>query len=90
MNALELLNSGSHKLQRQKIRTSRLDSEILLSKVLNKRREEVLVKLERVMKRGEIFAFNDLIQRRMRKEPIAYIMKEKEFWGKKFEVINIL
>ncbi len=86
MNALELLNSGSDKLQRQKIRTSRLDSEILLSKVLNKRREEVLVKLERVMKRGEIFAFNDLIQRRMRKEPIAYIMKEKEFWGKKFEV----
>ena len=86
MNALELLNSGSHKLQRQKIRTSRLDSEILLSKVLNKRREEVLVKLERVMKRGEIFAFNDLIQRRMLKEPIAYIMKEKEFWGKKFEV----
>ena len=86
MNALELLNSGSDKLQRQKIKTSRLDSEILLSKVLNKRREEVLVKLERVMNRGEIFAFNDLIQRRMRKEPIAYIMKEKEFWGKKFEV----
>ena len=86
MNALELLNSGSDKLQRQKIRSSRLDSEILLSKVLNKKREEVLVKLERVMKRGEIFAFNDLIQRRMRKEPIAYIMKEKEFWGKKFEV----
>ena len=86
MNALELLNSGSQKLQRQKIRTSRLDSEILLSKVLNKRREEVLVKLERVMKRGEIFEFNDLIQRRMRKEPIAYIVKEKEFWGKKFEV----
>ena len=71
MNALELLNSGSQKLQRQKIRTSRLDSEILLSKVLNKRREEVLVKLERVMKRREIFEFNDLIQRRMRKEPIA-------------------
>ena len=86
MNALELLNSGSDKLQRQKIRSSRLDSEILLSKVLNKKREEVLVKLERVMNRGEIFAFNDLIQRRMRKEPIAYIMKEKEFWGKKFEV----
>ena len=86
MNALELLNSGSDKLQRQKIKTSRLDSEILLSKVLNKRREEVLVKLERVMNRGEIFAFNDLIQRRMRKEPIAYIVKEKEFWGKKFEV----
>ena len=31
------------------------------------------------MKRGEIFAFNDLIQRRMLKEPIAYIMKEKAF-----------
>ena len=38
MNALEHLNSGSYKLQKQKIKTHRIDSEILLSKVLNKSR----------------------------------------------------
>ena len=37
MNTLELLNFGSCKLQKQKIRTQDLDSEILLSKVLKKK-----------------------------------------------------
>ena len=50
MNALELLNSGSHKLKKQKIKTHRLDSEILLSKVLNKSREQILISLNQNMK----------------------------------------
>ena len=39
MNALELINKGSNKLRQKKIITYRLDSEILLSKVLEKKRE---------------------------------------------------
>ena len=86
MKALELLNSGSYKLQKHKIKTHRLDSEILLSKVLNKSREETLVRLNQNMKITEVFAFDNLIQRRLHKEPIAYIINEKEFWSKKFKV----
>ena len=86
MNTLELLNLGSDKLLKQKIKTHRLDSEILLSKVLNKKREQILVKLEQNRKKTEISAFNNLIKRRSLKEPIAYITKEKEFWSKKFYV----
>ena len=86
MNTLELLNLGSDKLLKQKIKTHRLDSEILLSKVLNKKREQILVKLEQYRKKTEISAFNNLIKRRSLKEPIAYITKEKEFWSKKFYV----
>ena len=86
MNALELLNSGSHKLKKQKIKTHRLDSEILLSKVLNKSREQILISLNQNMKNTEVFAFDNLIQRRLEKEPIAYIINEKEFWSKKFLV----
>ena len=86
MNTLELLNLGSDKLFKQKIKTHRLDSEILLSKVLNKKREQILVKLEQNRKKTEISAFNNLIKRRSLKEPIAYITKEKEFWSKKFYV----
>ena len=86
MNALELLNSGSHKLKKQKIKTHRLDSEILLSKVLNKSREQILISLNQNMKNKEVFAFDNLIKRRLEKEPIAYIINEKEFWSKKFQV----
>ena len=86
MNALELLNSGSDKLQRLKIRTSRLDSEILLSKVLGKKRERVLVDFQDQVASNEILKYNQLINRRYLKEPIAYILKKKEFWSKLFEV----
>ena len=86
MKALELLNSGSSKLQKQKIKTHRLDSEILLSKVLNISREQTLVRLNQHMKIKEVFAFDNLIQRRLHKEPVAYIINEKEFWSKKFKV----
>ena len=86
MNALELLNSGSHKLKKQKIKTHRLDSEILLSKVLNKSREQILVRLNQDIKIPEVFAFNNYIHRRSHNEPIAYIINEKEFWSKKFKV----
>ena len=86
MNALELLNLGSYKLQKQKIKTHRIDSEILLSKVLNKSREQILIRLNQNMKNTEVFAFDNLIQRRLNKEPVAYIINEKEFWSKKFHV----
>ena len=86
MNTLELLNLGSHKLQKQKISTHRLDSEILLAKVLNKKREKILVKLNQNIKKKEISVFNKFIKRRVLKEPVAYIIKEKEFWSKKFMV----
>ena len=86
MNTLELLNSGSQKLQKQKIKTHRLDSEILLSKVLNISREQVLIRLNQNVKITEVFEFENFIQRRSQNEPIAYIVKEKEFWSKKFKV----
>ena len=37
MNMLELINDGAHRLRNRNINSSKLDSEILLSKVLNKR-----------------------------------------------------
>ena len=86
MKALDLLNSGSYKLRKQKIKTHRLDSEILLSNVLNKSREQMLIRLNQNIKNIEVLEFDNLIQRRLCKEPLAYITNEKEFWNKKFRV----
>ena len=46
MNALQLMNFGARKLKENKIISSRLDSEILLSKTLKKKREEILLNLD--------------------------------------------
>ena len=86
MNALKLLNYGSYELKLKDIFSHRLDSEILLSKVIGKRREELLVNLDQNIKSDEINLFKNLISRRSLREPIAYIVKEKEFWGKNYIV----
>ena len=86
MNILELINKGSHKLKYNKIISHKLDSEILLSKVLQKKREEILFNLDKSIELNKILEFEKLIERRSLKEPIAYILKEKEFWSKKFVI----
>ena len=86
MNTLELLNFGSCELKKKEITTPRLDSEILLSNVLKKKREQILVKLNQSIKKKDISAFYKLIKRRAAKEPVAYIIKKKEFWSKNFKV----
>ena len=58
----------------------------MLAKALNKKREEILISLNQKVASKFIKSFNQLIKRRSLKEPIAYILKEKEFWSKNFFV----
>ena len=86
MNRLELINQGSKQLKNQKIKSFRLDSEILLSKTLDKKREDILINLDREVEHDNLLKFKKLISRRCSREPIAYILKTKEFWSKSFKV----
>ena len=86
MNVLQLINFGSNELKGKKILSHKLDSELILSKVLNKRREEILTDFDKIVNFENINTFKSLIERRSLKEPIAYIFREKEFWSKIFEV----
>ena len=86
MNTLDLLNNGSKKLKYKGIKSSQIDSEILLSNILGKSRENILINLDKKIDSNDIMKFNNFIERRSLKEPIAYILKEKEFWSKNFVV----
>ena len=88
MNTLELINEGSYKLKQSDITSHQLDSEILLSKVLNKTRENLLINLEENIDSKNVKKFEKLIRRRSLNEPIAYIIKKKEFWSRTFEINN--
>ena len=86
MKILEAIKSGSKLLKEKNIPTSILDSELLLSKSLNKSREEILINLEKRINKSVLKNFNKYLIRRSRREPIAYLLGEKEFWSKKFFV----
>ena len=86
MKAFEVIKFGSNLLKEKKIPSHILDSEILLSKTLNRSREDILINLDKKVDKEKIFIFKDYLNRRSKNEPIAYILGEKEFWSKKFEV----
>jgi release factor glutamine methyltransferase len=86
MKVFEVIKIGSNLLKEKKIPSHILDSEILLSKTLNKSREEILVNLDQKINKKNILVFKEYLNRRSKNEPIAYILEEKEFWSKKFNV----
>jgi len=86
MRAFEIIKLGSNLLKEKKIPSFILDSEILLSRTLNKSREEILVNLDQKINDKDILIFKEYLHRRSKNEPMAYIFEEKEFWSKKFIV----
>ena len=86
MKVLEAIKAGSRLLKEKNISTHILDSELLISKSLNKPREEILINLEQNINKKVLEEFNKYLLRRSKKEPIAYLLGEKEFWSKKFFV----
>ena len=58
----------------------------MLSNVLKKSREEILIEFDKQIDFETEKKFKRLIKRRSAKEPIAYILKHKEFWSKKFQI----
>ena len=86
MNTYELLKIGSTTLKEKKIVSYDLDSEILLAKVLNKNRQDLLRNLTQKIHKKYFLKYSNFIERRSNHEPIAYILNQKEFWSKFFYV----
>jgi len=55
MKAFEIIKIGSKFLKENKIPSSILDSEILLSKIINKSREELLINLDQKIDEKNIY-----------------------------------
>ena len=76
--AATLRDSGSE--------TARLDAELLLGHVLGVGRTSILAQPDVPIGDGSAAAFGDLIARRAKGEPVAYIRGLKEFYGLAFAV----
>ena len=80
----EILKKGSNFLKKNKIKNPYLDTELILSKVTNKKREEILLNTSNKLKNKDITKFKKYLFRRYHKEPMAYILGYKDFWKYKF------
>ncbi len=84
MNYQEILKEGTNYLKKNNIKNPYLDTELLFSKIINRKREEVLLNINDKVKNKEIEEFKYYLSRRKKKEPIAYIIGYKYFWRHKF------
>jgi len=63
----------------------RLDAELLVARALGTSRVALYLDLDRPLAAEELARIRSLVARRRRREPIAYILGEREFYGRSFE-----
>ena len=85
-NIQAALNMGCKFLKQNSINSYQIDAELLLSKVLNKKREYLFLNNKQNLSNDLLDQFKVLLNRRKQKEPIAYILNQKEFWKNSFYV----
>ena len=86
MNYQQVLFKGSKFLKFNNVTNPYLDSELILSKILNIDRKKILINLKDKLCKKDLNKFNQYVLRRTKKEPIAYIIGYKYFWKYKFYV----
>ena len=91
MNIQETLNKAVKILNKSNIKNPYLDSEILLSKTINKDRKYIILNSQEQLSKKSLKNFSNLIKRRKKSEPIAYLINKKEFWNHTFYIdCNVL
>ena len=86
MNIEIAIKKGCQKLKNNNISTALLDSELLLSKVIKKDRKFILLNLDKKLNQNDQDKFKDLILKRSRGKPLAYLTGNKSFWKYHFKV----
>ena len=86
MDISEAIKKGDNILKKNGIKSYKLDSELLMSQVFQKNRENIILNSNVKLSNKEIILYNNLIEQRKKKKPIAYIIGKKEFWKYEFDV----
>ena len=86
MNISSALINGAKILKEKHIYTANLDSEILMSKAINKDRKYILINSNKKINTKDLNYFDALIQERSNGKPVAYLVNKKSFWNSEFFV----
>ena len=80
------IDKACNELKRENVKSAKLDSEILLSFAINKNREFILLNLNQKLKERNYDFFKELVDKRKKGKPIAYLTKKKFFWKHEFDI----
>ena len=86
MNIEIAIKSACKELKKNKINSALLDSELLLSKVIKKDRKFILLNLDRKLNQSDQDSYKNLILKRSKGKPLAYLTGKKSFWKYNFKV----
>ena len=86
MNIKNILNKGINILQKNKTPNPQLDSELLLSSLIERDKKYIILNPKELLSLEQAETFKNLIERRKKGEPIAYLINKKEFWKDEFFV----
>ena len=73
-------------LKNSHIKNPHLESEILLSKIINTDKKYIILNPKKILKNKNLNNLSKLIERRKKGEPIAYLINKKMFWKNDFYV----
>lgn len=86
MIMLGLMHWGEKRLADAGVENARLDADLLLGFVLGWGRERLYLERETEVKRQQVSAYRDLIERRAARIPLQYLTRRQEFMGLEFYV----
>ncbi len=81
-----VINNGYKSLKKNKIKSALLDSELLMSKVMNKSREYILINLNKEISKKDFNEFKNMVNQRSEGKPMAHFLNKKSFWKYDFFV----
>jgi release factor glutamine methyltransferase len=83
---LKLLQWTTSFFTSHKIEGARASAEILLANALEIKRLDLYLRYDQPLSQQELSIFKALIKRRLKREPVAYITGNKEFWSLDLDV----
>jgi release factor glutamine methyltransferase len=86
MKILKALEQAESVFKKERLATPRLDAEVLLSHTTGKDRTFLYKNFDRVLSDEEQKLFLSYVERRLNREPVAYLTGKKEFWSLELEV----
>ena len=86
MTVRELLAQAIGDLREVHIQRPALDAQVLLAHVLGQSRTVLLASLDDQVSAASQREYRELVRRRIHREPVAYLLGTREFWGRTFRV----
>jgi len=82
----QILKNAKQALSNQNIESYALDADLLMCKATGLTREKIICYPERIISDKQLDLFEELLKRRINREPMSHILGVREFFGREFIV----